>query len=65
MKLTKVMKKRYMDEAGNVCPYCGSANIEVSIEFNADGLGASRDASCIDCDREWTDIYTLTEIAEI
>ena len=65
MALTRVMKEKYMNKAGNVCPYCGSTNIEASIESNFDGLGASRDVTCIDCDKEWVDIYTLTEIAEI
>jgi transposase-like protein len=65
MKLTRVKKKKYMDKGGNECPFCGSTKVEVSRSFDADGLSAWRDVSCIDCKKEWTDVYTLTDIEEI
>ena len=65
MKLTKVRKKKYMDNGGNICPYCGSTEVSVSGGFNADDLHGWRDAVCGDCKKEWTDVYTLVDIEEV
>ena len=65
MKLTKVMKKRYMDSAGNKCPYCNSENVETARQFNTDDLHAWRDDNCASCGKEWTAVYTLVDIEEV
>lgn len=65
MKLTQVMKKKYMDSAGNKCPYCGSTDVGTAPQFNADDLHGWRDENCGDCGKEWTAVYTLTDIEEV
>jgi len=64
MKLTKVMKKEYIDHVGTICPYCGSVRtIDNVIRDN--GSYCSRGVSCVDCNKQWVDVYTLTDIEEV
>lgn len=45
----------------DACPMCGSDQIEgESVDFYGGG-NISQDVRCLDCDRWWTDVYTLTE----
>lgn len=64
MGLTRVMKKKYMDKAGNGCPYCGSDDLNGS-RFNSDSMCAWQDITCQSCNKEWRDVYTLTDIEEV
>ncbi|MDA8140773.1 MAG: hypothetical protein M0036_19165 [Desulfobacteraceae bacterium] len=48
-------------KSGILCPFCGQENIEGG--FVETGFGrASQVMGCNDCDRVWTDIYTIHRI---
>lgn len=51
-------QKYYLDNAGNICPYCHSGNIEGG-SFETDSGVASQKMDCNDCDAEWEDNYDL------
>ncbi len=48
----------YAERGGLNCPYCGSDNISGGV-FDVYLGGVSQDAGCGECDRSWTDNYTL------
>lgn len=48
----------YAERGGLNCPYCGSDNISGG-SFDTYLGGVSQDVACGDCDRSWTDDYTL------
>jgi DNA-directed RNA polymerase subunit RPC12/RpoP len=64
MELTRVRKKQYMDNGGNICPYCGSNDLDCS-RFHSDNACAWQNITCSDCKKEWRDVYTLTDIEKI
>jgi transcription elongation factor Elf1 len=41
------------------CPYCNSDQI-VALEFNGESLRQT--VECQDCGREWTEVFTLTDV---
>ena len=41
------------------CPYCNSDRI-VALEFDTESF--TQPVECADCGKQWTDIYTLTDI---
>ena len=50
--------KEYVKKDGGECPFCGSSEIEgnavcVEVPF------ALQPMRCLDCDRDWTDVYKL------
>lgn len=54
-------KEAYIKSGYTKCPKCKSENIEGgSVEIDCNG--ASQDVTCLDCNAEWTDIYTLTDV---
>ena len=56
-------EKAHIANGGGKCPYCGSTNIEGdSGEF---GENCSQEVSCVDCEKRWIDLYTLTGIMEL
>ena len=60
MPLTEEQRRKYLENP-NRCPYCGKDDIEGgSIEIDAGG--ASQEVSCLVCDEEWTDQYTLSDV---
>ncbi len=59
-EITPKMKKYYLDHSGARCPFCKADEIEGSGgDF---GEGANQKVSCLKCDRDWTDVYTLVDI---
>ena len=51
--------RKYLDKGACECPFCGSENIEggpVEIDLGS----AWQQVSCVDCEKEWSDLYTLT-----
>ena len=55
------LKKKYLDSGGSICPYCESSQIEGgSIEI--DGQQAWQKVSCLDCEKDWDDIYNLVDV---
>jgi len=65
MKLTRMRKKKYLAECGNICPYCGSTDISSHSDFNTDDTSCWRNVSCKSCNRDWRDVYTLVDVEEI
>jgi len=60
--LTTKQIKKYIKDGGGTCPYCGSSTLDGdSGEF---GENCSQEVSCVDCGRQWIDLYTLTGIME-
>lgn len=45
------------------CPYCQSHDI-VGDSLEVDGNQVTQGVSCSECERSWTDVYTLTGIEE-
>lgn len=60
--LTAEQKQKYLDCGGNHCPYCESSNIEGLTTIETDSNYASQTIMCLECNQEWDDIYTLTDI---
>lgn len=44
------------------CPFCGADNISGS-EVTIEAPHAFQTVECVECDREWTDIYDLARIS--
>lgn len=58
------LSKYYVQNGGDRCPFCFQESVEggsVLIEPGA----AHQEASCYECNAEWTAIYTLTECATL
>jgi len=64
MKLTKVMRKKYIKGAAQKCPYCNSNELEAD-SMETDCTGAWREVSCTSCGKKWNEVFTLTDIEEI
>jgi formate dehydrogenase maturation protein FdhE len=55
--------KKYLEQRGLGCPFCGSGDIEGgSMDFEA-GEIAQR-MSCYECNERWTDVYKLAAVAD-
>jgi formate dehydrogenase maturation protein FdhE len=55
--------KKYLEQRGSVCPFCGSWDIEGgSMDFEA-GEIAQR-ISCHKCNERWTDVYKLAAVVD-
>jgi len=59
--MTEEQKKEYLQGGGNHCPYCKSDNLSTG-EKNFDDRYATVNVVCDDCAKEWTDIYTMTDV---
>lgn len=44
------------------CPFCQSQNITSDGMSIVEDNCASSTVSCLDCDNEWRDVYTLSEV---
>jgi transposase-like protein len=64
--LSKEAKKKYI-KASCHCPYCGSENIEArgDKDVDSDGIELRQVINCLDCEKEWQDVYKLVGIEEI
>ena len=54
----QMTREEYMDEGGNVCPFCRSRNISGG-DFQADCDYAWRDVECDDCDGVWVEDFKM------
>lgn len=61
--ITPLQKDIYLNRNGLVCPFCGSANI-VGGDIDYGNSQMWQNVVCEKCKKEWTDIYTLTDIEE-
>ena len=58
--------KEYVKKEGLICPFCGSTNVhENSSVDRSDGTTFYQDIICLNCEKEWQDIFTLTSYSEI
>jgi predicted Zn-ribbon and HTH transcriptional regulator len=56
---------KYKKEAikkGYICPHCKSEEIESSTGITVDDNEAFMPLYCLDCNEEWIEYYTLTDI---
>lgn len=54
---------RYVKHHGAFCPYCESRDLEGGC-MEGNGNYIFMPVTCLNCNKEWTDIYTLTGILE-
>ncbi len=55
--------KKYLEQRGFVCPFCGSWDIAGgSMGFEAGEI--DQRISCHACNERWTDVYRLTAVAD-
>jgi hypothetical protein len=64
VELSPEQEAEYISNRGSKCPICRSDNLEGG-SLDVDGPVARVEATCLDCDAEWIDIYTLSGIEEV
>ena len=52
----------YLAAEGSFCPYCKSPDITGVGTFEADSNWVSLTIECEDCQKQWDDIYTLSNV---
>jgi len=60
-KLTEKKKAKYLEQGGAKCPHCNSGNLQGD-SLQSDGGYVWQDIECLDCDMQWVDVYSLTDI---
>lgn len=59
--LPSELKAQYIKDKGLFCPFCKRKNLQVdSTQLN--GEQCEVEVSCEDCEEEWKEIYTLTDV---
>jgi len=51
-------EQQHAENEGGYCPFCNDNNI-VGSELNIEGGVITQDVWCNECNKEWTDIFTL------
>ena len=59
--LTKKQIKEYLSNP-DFCPFCKSDDITRIDEFEADFNQAWSNIACNKCGKEWTEIFTMTDV---
>ncbi len=59
MPKKKFNKKEYLKHGGVECPYCGTSNIIEDFSLEGEAGYRERGVRCLECDREWVDVYKL------
>lgn len=54
---------RYVKSDYCFCPYCDGLYIRAD-DLKDEGITAWRKVDCMDCDKSWNEIYTMTDIEE-
>jgi len=62
-KLTEEQKRKYLESGGTKCPFCNSTDITAE-PIEADGSGGYSDVKCDECNQEWRDIWSLTDVED-
>ena len=57
-------KKAYFASSGDVCPFCGSADIESGV-LESDGMVAWAEVECVACKHTWQDVWTMIDMTEV
>ncbi len=60
-RISPEAQTQYIADGGVLCPFCQSHDITGGVITIDNGI-ASQDASCSDCNEEWTDLYSLTGV---
>ena len=55
-------KKEYLETGYSHCLYCGSDNLNASGTWEGSENQVYQNIVCRKCKKEWTDIYTLTDV---
>jgi formate dehydrogenase maturation protein FdhE len=55
--------KKYLEQRGLACPFCGSRDIEGG-SMNFESGEIAQRISCHECDERWTDVYKLVAVAD-
>ena len=63
MEVTNEQQANYMDDP-DACPVCGSYNLTAG-ETIHETWDAFRIVTCLDCNREWEEIFQLTRICNL
>ena len=61
--LTDNQKAAYLKNS-HLCPHCGSNDISGGF-IEVDGDSAWQEVSCSTCEKEWRDVYKLTEVEDV
>jgi len=56
-------KNKYIENGGNICPYCGSEHIDSGIITFETEISAT--VVCYDCNKVWKDIYKICDVEEM
>lgn len=56
--------QKYEESSANNCPFCDSEHI-VGHHFESDNLIAWRHVDCTECQRSWTEQFTMINIEEL
>jgi DNA-directed RNA polymerase subunit M/transcription elongation factor TFIIS len=64
--LSKDRVLQYLRTGGNYCPFCGSDKLSSSpLSVPADDSETCAIVECLDCKKQWKDIYKLVTIEEV
>lgn len=55
--------KKYLEQRGLACPFCGSRDIEGG-SMNFESGEIAQRISCHECSERWTDVYKLAAVAD-
>jgi transcription elongation factor Elf1 len=62
MALTAKQRAMYLSNPYH-CPYCGTEQIEGG-NIDIDNCQAWQEIHCLECSKEWIDVYSLTDVEE-
>lgn len=57
-------QEEYVTKGGTVCPFCGGENLEWH-HIESTGGGAFQECWCLECEKEWYDVYGLKGYEEV
>ena len=60
--LTKKQISAYLKSGGNSCPFCLSGDIEGTTDREYYGETQDHLIECLMCERQWRDVYKLTDV---
>ncbi len=60
----KFKREKYLQANGEICPYCGSNEINAGSRDSESNL-IIQSVECRDCGRQWTDIFKLVNVLEL
>jgi len=60
--LTAEQISAYLATGGNACPFCQSESIEGTTDREYNGETQDHLIECLTCERQWRDVYTLTDV---